>query len=64
MLYLNQISTYIYNVYGEFETGKTLDIRVVVSKTGRLLKSKGITYYSPEHEEFLNFLRENNLICF
>jgi len=64
MFSLNQISTYTYSLYAEFKTGETLKIQFVVSKKGSLIRSKGINYYFPEYEEFLNYLRSKKLISF
>jgi len=64
MLKLSQISTYTYSVYGIFKTGKNLEVQFVVTKTGKLMKHKGIVWSMPEYEEFLDYLRDKKLISF
>jgi len=61
MLNLNRISKLTYEIYGKFKTGKYLEINFTVSKTGKLLKTKGLDMHAPEENEFLEFLKENKL---
>lgn len=62
MLKILKVGACTYFVQGLLKTGRFLDVKIIISDTGKILKTRGITPKSPYYQEFLSFLRENKLI--